>query len=75
MNFDKTEEYRTEAKKCLRYAERTFDPNTKLGWKRLAAEWLELARLHTHKRFPNRLKDDSNFGKEFEHGTIGTDRV
>jgi hypothetical protein len=43
MNFDKTEEYRTEAEKCLGNAERTFDANAKLSWKMLAEEWLELA--------------------------------
>jgi hypothetical protein len=43
MNFDKAEEYRTEAQKCLGNAERTFDPNAKLSWKMLAEEWLELA--------------------------------
>lgn len=43
MNFDNAEEYRTEAQKCLGNAERTFDPNAKLSWKRLAEEWLELA--------------------------------
>ena len=44
MNFDKAEEYRKAAQKCLGNAERTFDPNAKLSWKRLAEEWLELAR-------------------------------
>jgi putative transposase len=36
---------------------------------------LNRTRLHTHKRFPNRLKGDSNSGKEFDHGAIRTDRV
>jgi hypothetical protein len=43
MKFDKAEEYRTEAQKCFGNAERTFDPNAKLSWKRLAEEWLEMA--------------------------------
>ncbi len=43
MNFDKADEYRTEAQKCLGNAERTFDPNAKLSWKRLAEDWVDLA--------------------------------